>query len=89
MSSYAVGTLVSLLVIVALVALMLGFSYLTTPKPTPPRVPTKAELERDSRKHWDEQVRALGVSDPLLEEGLEGYKEYMRRVRFRLVPLIW
>ena len=65
-SSYAVGTLVSLLVSVALVALMLGFSYLTTPKPTPPRVPTKAELERDARKHWDEQVRALGgVEDEL------------------------
>ena len=32
----------------------------------PPRVPTKAELERDSRKHWDEQVRALGgVEDEL------------------------
>ena len=66
MSSYAVGTLVSLLVGVALVALMFGFSYLTTPNPTPPRVPTKAELERDSRKHWDEQVRALGgVEDEL------------------------
>ena len=70
MSSYAVGTLVSLLVSVALVALMLGFRYLTAPKPTPnptpPRVPTKAELERDSRKHWDEQVRALGgVEDEL------------------------
>ena len=51
MSSYAVGTLVSLLVGVALVALMFGFSYLTTPKPTPPRVPTKAELERDARKY--------------------------------------
>ena len=60
------GTLVSLLVSVALVALMLGFSYLTAPKPTPPRVPTKAELERDFRKHWDEQVRALGgVEDEL------------------------
>ena len=66
MSSYAVGTLVSLLVSVALVALMFGFSYLTAPKPTPPRVPTKAELERDARKHWDEQVRALGgVEDEL------------------------
>ena len=32
----------------------------------PPRVPTKAELERDARKHWDEQVRALGgVEDEL------------------------
>ena len=29
-------------------------------------MPTKAELERDSRKHWDEQVRALGgVEDEL------------------------
>ena len=32
----------------------------------PPRVPTKAELERDARKYWDEQVRALGgVEDEL------------------------
>ena len=32
----------------------------------PPRVPTKAELEKDARKHWDEQVRALGgVEDEL------------------------
>ena len=66
MSSYAVGTPVSLLVSVALVALMFGFSYLTATNPTPPRVPTKAELERDARKHWDEQVRALGgVEDEL------------------------
>ena len=70
MSSDTLAVVVSLLVSVALVALMLGFSYLTTPKPTPkptpPRVPTKAELERDARKHWDEQVRALGgVEDEL------------------------
>ena len=58
MSSYAVGTLVSLLVSVALVALMLGFSYLTAPKPISLCVSTKVELERDFRKHWDEQVRA-------------------------------
>ena len=66
MSSDTLAVVVSVLGGVALVALMLGFSYLTTPKPTPPRVPTKAELERDSRKHWDEQVRALGgVEDEL------------------------
>ena len=66
MSSDAIALLVSVLAGVALVALMLGFSYLTTPKPTPPRVPTKAKLERDARKYWDEQVRALGgVEDEL------------------------
>ena len=48
------------------ISFMFGFSYLTAPHPTPPRVPTKAELERDARKHWDEQVRALGgVEDEL------------------------
>ena len=32
----------------------------------PPKVYTKADLERDARKHWDEQVRALGgVEDEL------------------------
>ena len=66
MSSEAIVLLVVLLVGVALTALMFGFSYLTAPKPTPPRVPTKAELEKDARKHWDEQVRALGgVEDEL------------------------
>ena len=66
MSSEAIALLVSLLVGVALTVLMFGFSYLTAPKPTPPRVPTKAELEKDARKHWDEQVRALGgVEDEL------------------------
>ena len=48
------------------ISFMFGSSYLTAPNPTPPRVPTKAELERDARKHWDEQVRALGgVEDEL------------------------
>ena len=66
MSSDTLAVVVSVLGGVALAALMLGFSYLTTPKPTPPRVPTKAELERDARKYWDEQVRALGgVEDEL------------------------
>ena len=66
MSSGEIALLVSVLVGVALTALMFGLSYLTTPKPTPPRVPTKAELERDARKLWDEQVRSLGgVEDEL------------------------
>ena len=70
MSSYAVGTLVSLLVSVVIAAFITWLISVDTrdceQSYLPPRVPTKAELERDARKHWDEQVRALGgVEDEL------------------------
>ena len=70
MSSDTIALLVSLLVGVALTALMFGFVSVDTraceQSYLPPRVPTKAELEKDARKHWDEQVRALGgVEDEL------------------------
>ena len=27
--------------------------------------------------------------EQVLEEGLEGYKEYKQRVRYKVIPLIW
>ena len=64
MSSEAIALLVSLLGGVSVAALITWLVSVDTraceQSYLPPRVPTKAELERDSRKHWDEQVRALG-----------------------------
>jgi protein-S-isoprenylcysteine O-methyltransferase Ste14 len=36
-------------------------------------------------------VLALRIRDEekLLEEELDGYRQYMRKVRYRLLPLIW
>ena len=70
MSSEAIALLVSLLVGVALTVIFVGLIFMDTraceQSYLPPRVPTKAELEKDARKHWDEQVRALGgVEDEL------------------------
>ena len=27
--------------------------------------------------------------EKILEEGLEGYKEYKQRVRYKVIPLVW
>ncbi len=34
-------------------------------------------------------VRRTGLEDAMLHSGLEGYPDYARRVRFRLVPGLW
>ena len=70
MSSDAIALLVSVLAGVAIAALITWLVFMDTraceQSYLPPRVPTKAELEKDARKHWDEQVRALGgVEDEL------------------------
>ena len=64
MSSEAIVLLVSVLAGVAIASLVTWLIFAETraceQSYLPPRVPTKAELEKDARKHWDEQVRALG-----------------------------
>ena len=70
MSSDAIALLVSVLAGVAIASLVTWLIFADTraceQSYLPPRVPTKAELEKDARKHWDEQVRALGgVEDEL------------------------
>ena len=34
-------------------------------------------------------VRRIGNEEEVLEKGLEGYTEYKKKVRFRLLPFIW
>lgn len=34
-------------------------------------------------------AKRIGNEEQVLEEGLEGYADYKRRVRYRLIPLIW
>ena len=34
-------------------------------------------------------VRRIRNEEEVLEKGLEGYAEYRRRVRFRLIPFVW
>lgn len=34
-------------------------------------------------------VRRIRNEEKVLEQHLEGYKEYMQRVRWKLIPLIW
>ena len=31
----------------------------------------------------------IGIEEKALRMGLEGYDDYVRRVRWRLIPLIW
>jgi protein-S-isoprenylcysteine O-methyltransferase Ste14 len=31
----------------------------------------------------------IGIEEKVLRTGLDGYDDYARRVRWRLVPLIW
>jgi protein-S-isoprenylcysteine O-methyltransferase Ste14 len=33
--------------------------------------------------------RRMQHEEEILEKGLEGYKEYMQRVKFRIIPYIW
>lgn len=70
MSSDTVAVVVSVLGGVVIAAFITWLIFMDTKACDqaylPPRVPTKADLERDARKHWDEQVRALGgVEDEL------------------------
>ena len=34
-------------------------------------------------------VLRTGLEDCVLQEELEGYKEYAKKIRYRLFPLIW
>ena len=34
-------------------------------------------------------VRRIKDEEAILEEGLPGYREYEKKVRFRLIPFIW
>ena len=34
-------------------------------------------------------VKRIRNEESVLEEGLEGYRDYMKRVKYRLIPLIW
>ena len=34
-------------------------------------------------------VKRIGNEEAVLAQGLEGYAEYCRRVRYRLIPYIW
>ena len=70
MSGNTIVVVVSVLVGLAIAFIFVGLIFADTraceQSYLPPRVPTKAELEKDARKHWDEQVRALGgVEDEL------------------------
>jgi protein-S-isoprenylcysteine O-methyltransferase Ste14 len=31
----------------------------------------------------------IGIEEKTLREGLEGYDDYARRVRWRLIPFVW
>jgi protein-S-isoprenylcysteine O-methyltransferase Ste14 len=34
-------------------------------------------------------ILRIGLEERVLREGLEGYEEYTRRVRYRLIPSVW
>jgi protein-S-isoprenylcysteine O-methyltransferase Ste14 len=34
-------------------------------------------------------VKRIRNEEAVLEEGLEGYKEYKQKVKYRMIPLIW
>ena len=34
-------------------------------------------------------VKRIKNEETVLEEGLEGYREYKQKVKYRLIPLIW
>lgn len=34
-------------------------------------------------------ARRIRNEEAVLEEGLEGYAEYMKRVRYRVIPFLW
>ena len=34
-------------------------------------------------------IRRIGNEEDVLEQGLNGYKEYKQKVKFRLIPFIW
>ena len=81
MSGDTIAAAVSVLVVVAVAFIFVVLIFMDTeayvppprvPPPAnswsrvPPKVCTKADLERDARECWDEQVRALGgVEDEL------------------------
>ena len=34
-------------------------------------------------------VARIGNEEKVLEEGLQGYKEYKKKVKYRLIPFVW
>ena len=34
-------------------------------------------------------VARIGNEEKVLEEGLQGYTEYKKKVKYRLIPFIW
>jgi hypothetical protein len=50
-----------------------------------------AELWRTSYdwREWEAKLNEFPLEERMLENGLAGYDEYERNVRYRLVPHIW
>ena len=49
----------------------------------------KAISDRRSHRSYRKEQVPEDVLGSVLKAGLEGYEEYMKRVKYRMIPLIW